>query len=325
MKAIVYRRYGPPEVLLVEDQEAPRFADDGILVRVEASSVNAVDWHLMRGKPYIARLTSGLRRPKSSAVGVDVAGYVEAVGRNVTHVRPGDAVFGARSGAFAELVSGRTFSVKPAGLTFEEAAAVPVAGTTALQAVRDHGHVKPGERVLVTGAGGGVGTFAVQIATASGAAVTAVTGPTKMATVSSLGADRVVSHEQFRSELVRSRERFDVVIDVAGDRSLRELGRVLVPRGTVVMVGPGRGDWLGPVARILAARVRSRLSAKRFGSFLATVTRDDLLVLKELIEAGKVRPVIDRVYPLAEAAEAIRYVETGGACGKVVIKIGNGG
>ena len=241
MQAIIHRRYGGPEALSLEDVEPPTVADDGVLVRVHAASVNAFDWHMLRGKPYIARLTEGLRGPKDPAMGVDTAGVVEAVGSSVTHVRPGDEVVGARNGAFAEIVAGRTFVQKPAGITFVAAAAVPMAGCTALQALRDQGRVAPGQHVLVTGAGGGVGTFAVQIARALGATVTAVTSPSKVDLIGSLGADRVIDHT--RADALARGSRYDLIVDIAGDRSLRALQRALSPDGTIVLVGPGRGDW----------------------------------------------------------------------------------
>jgi NADPH:quinone reductase-like Zn-dependent oxidoreductase len=319
MKAIIHRRYGGPDALDVVEIEEPTVGADQVLVHVRASSVNAYDWHMLRGKPYIARVGEGFRRPKSVSMGVDASGVVEAVGDNVTDLQPGDEVYGARNGAFAEYVAGRSFAAKPAGLGFEQAAAVPTAGCTALQAIRDKANVKPGQRVLVIGAGGGVGTFAVQIAKALGAEVTAVTSPTKADLAESIGADRAIGHG--RTDLTLGGPRYDAIIDVASDRSLRELGRALGPRGTLVLVGPGRGQLIGPVARVVTAAIRSRLGKQTFSPFLAKVTKDDLLALSGMIDSGSIKPVIDRTYPLSEVADAVKYVEDGRARGKVVIAI----
>ena len=319
MKAIVHRRYGPPEVLEYTEVDEPEVIDDGVLVRVRAASVNAFDWHMLRGKPYVARSDGGLRRPKSTAFGIDAAGIVEAVGPNVTHVKPGDEVYGGRYGAFAEYVCGRNFVAKPRNVTCEEAAAVPMAGVTALQAIRDKARVQPGQRLLVTGASGGVGTFAVQIAKAFGAHVTGLTQTEKLDFVRSLGADEVIDHRV--GDFTRGSQRFDVVLDVGGYRRLRDLKRVLAPDGTLVLVGPGRGEWIGPIAHVITAVVRSRLGKQHMRPFLANTTHGDLLALKDLIEAGKVRPVIDRTYPLSETAAAIRYLEAGNVRGKVVLTV----
>lgn len=318
MKAILHTTYGPPERLLAADIERPMPAADGVLVRVHAASVNAYDWHMIRGKPYITRPGEGLRRPKDQATGVDASGTVEAVGSGVDHVRVGDRVFGARNGAFAEYVSGRTFVRMPAGLTFEEAAAVPTAGCTALQAIRNKAKLQAGQRVLITGAGGGVGTFAVQIGKAFGAHVTAETGSSKADLVASLGADQVI--ERGRDDLVAAGP-FDAIVDVGGGRPLGYLGRALGPGGTLVIVGPGQGNWLGPIAHLASGVIRSRMGSRRFRPFLASVTRDDLVVLRELIEAGKVRSVIDSAYSIDDVAKAVRRVEEGSACGKVVIRV----
>ncbi len=318
MRAIVHDSYGPPELLRLRDVPKPRVDADRALVRVRAASVNAVDWRRVRGSPFVVRVDSGLWRPRTGLVGVDVAGEVEAVGGDVTDLRPGDEVYGVRNGAFAEYVSGRTFVPKPLNLSFEQAAAVPVAGCTALQAVRDRGRIGPGQRVLVNGAGGGVGTFAVQIAKAFGADVTAVTSTANLDLVRSLGAERVIDYT--REDFTTCGELYDVVIDVAGTPSLSACRRAVTPDGTLVLVGAGKGG-AGPVGRLVAASVRSRVLKQRVVQFLAEVTKDDLLVLKGLIEAGSVTPVIDRTYPLADAVEAIRHVESGRARGKVVITI----
>lgn len=319
MKAYVRNRYGSPDVLKLQEVDKPEVTDEGVLVRVRATSVNAHDWHMLRGKPYIARMGEGLRRPKSTVLGIDVAGTVEAVGANVTNLKPGDEVFGSRSGAFAEYVSGRNMVPMPKGITFEQAAAVSVAGQTALQGLRDKGAIQAGQRVLINGAGGGVGTFAVQIAKALGAEVTGVTSMKNVDMVRSIGADEVVDYT--RDDFTRSGQRYDLILDVGGNRSLSAMRRALTPEGTVVMVAPSPGQWTGPVARILGAVVTSRFARQKVRPFLSTVSKDDLLVLKELIEAGKVTPVIDRTYPFDEIPEAIRYVEAGHAQGKVVITL----
>ncbi|MGH2473503.1 MAG: NAD(P)-dependent alcohol dehydrogenase [Candidatus Limnocylindria bacterium] len=322
MKAIVYEKYGSPDVLQLKDIDRPVIDDDSILVRVRAASINAYDWHMMRGSPYLVRMMAGLRKPKSSAMGVDMAGQVEAVGKNVTKFRPGDEVFGARHGALAEYVSGtdKSFFVpKPAGITYEQAAAVNMAGTTALQGLRDKGQIKPGQRVLINGASGGVGTFAVQIAKAFGAHVTAVCSTRNVEQARSLGADEVIDYT--KEDFTRSGRRWDVILDVAASGSLSSRTRVLEPNGTLVGVGAADGGYrtTSIVAGLLETAVRSRFGKQKMPFFLAKNSKEDLLVLKELIEAGKVRPVIDRTYPLAETAEAIRYLETGHARAKVVI------
>ena len=323
MKAIVRERYGSAEVLELKDVDMPVVDDDSMLVRVRAASINAYDWHMMRGSPYLVRMVAGLRRPKSSAMGLDVAGQVEAVGRNVTQFRPGDQVFGARTGSLAEYVRGtdKSFLVpKPAGLTFEQAAAVNMAGTTALQALRDKGQIKPGQRVLINGASGGVGTFAVQIAKAFGAHVTAVCSTGNVEQARSLGADEVIDYT--KQDFTRSGQRYDLIVDIASTGSLSSRTRVLEPNG--ILVGVGSADDAGTpsiVAGLLETAVRSRLGSQKMPFFLAKNSKEDLLVLSELIEAGKVRPVIDRTYPLSETAEAIRYVEAGHARAKVVITV----
>jgi NADPH:quinone reductase-like Zn-dependent oxidoreductase len=319
MKAIVKDRYGSPDVLEVGDVDKPELTDEAVLVRVRASSVNAHDWHMLRGMPYLARLSEGFRRPKERMLGIDVAGIAEAVGANVTHVKPGDAVFGSRYGAFAEYVSGKTIVPMPAGITFEQAAAAPTAGQTALQGLRDHGALQPGQRVLINGAGGGVGTFAVQIAKALGAEVTAVTRTKYVEMVRSIGADEVVDYEG--DDFVRRSGSYDLILDVGGNRRLSAMRHKLTPTGRVVMVAPQPGQWIGPIARIVGAMITTRLGAKPARAFLAIPNKDDLLALKELIEAGKVTPVIDRTYPFDEIPQAVRYVEEGDAGGKVVISM----
>ncbi len=240
MHAIVNDRYGPPDVLGVRDIDQPTLTDDGVLVRVHATSINAFDWHTMRGKPYIARLDGGLRRPKTHVLGLDVAGVVEAAGPAVVGLKVGDRVFGSRLGAFAEYVNGRNFVPMPTTLTFEEAAAVPTAGLTALQGLRDKGGIQPGQRVLINGAGGGVGTFAVQIAKSFGADVTATTSTANLDLIHSLGADTVIDHT--RDDVTKGSSRFDLILDCGGNHSLAKLRRVLTPTGTIVIVAPGPGQ-----------------------------------------------------------------------------------
>jgi NADPH:quinone reductase-like Zn-dependent oxidoreductase len=327
MKAIRYHRYGGPDVLELQDVDAPEAGDGEVLVRVRAASVNPLDWHFMRGAPYLVRAMAGLSRPKPSAtrLGADMAGSVEAVGQNVTGFQPGDEVFGGleERGTLAEYISVRADAVvlpKPAGLTFGQAAAVPVAAFTALQALRDHGRVQPGQKVLVNGASGGVGTFAVQIAKALGAEVTGVCSTANVEMVASIGADQVIDYT--REDFTQARRRYDLLIDVAGNRSLAETRRVLVPKGVLVVVGgPDKGRWIGPFGRTIRMLLQSPAVSQRMVSFLAHQNRDDLAVLRELLDAGQVTPVIDRTYALNEVAEAVRYLETGHARGKVVITV----
>ena len=322
MRAFVSNRYGSPDVMKLGEVDRPEVTEESALVRVRATSVNAFDWHMLRGKPYLARLGEGLRSPKTTVLGLDVAGVVEAVGEKVTHVKPGDHVFGSRTGAFAEYISGRNMVLMPNGITFEQAAAVPTAGQTALVGLRDKGEIKAGQRILINGAGGGVGTFAVQIAKAFGAEVTAVTSTRNLDMVRSIGADHVVDYT--REDFTRSRERYDLIFDIGGNRSLSRTRRVLTPDGTLVLVAPGRGQWIGPIVRVLGAVVTTRFRRQRVRPFLAPVSRDNLLVLKELIEAGKITPVIDRTYPFDEIPDAVRHVERGHVGGKVVITVSGG-
>jgi NADPH:quinone reductase-like Zn-dependent oxidoreductase len=327
VKAIRYDRYGPPEVLELRDIDMPVAGDDEVLVRVRAASVNPLDWHFMRGAPYLVRLAAGLSRPKAGTgrLGADMAGTVEAVGKNVTGFTPGDEVFGGLEdrGTLAEYVSVRqdgAVLTKPDRLTFEQAAAVPVAAFTALQALRDKGRVQSGHQVLVNGASGGVGTFAVQIAKAFGAEVTGVCSTANVELAASIGADRVIDYT--RDDFTQARQRYDLVIDIAGNRTLAETQRVLVPKGVLVAVGgPDRGRWIGPLGRSARMVALSPAVSQRLVSFLAHQSQADLAVLRELIQAGKVTPVIDRTYSLSRAAEAIGYLEQGHARGKVVITV----
>jgi NADPH:quinone reductase-like Zn-dependent oxidoreductase len=325
MRAIRFDRYGPPSVLELRDVDMPAVGDDEVLVRVRAASVNPLDWHFMRGEPYLVRMLAGVSRPKPGArmLGADMAGSVETVGRNVTEFQPGDEVFGGLDdrGTLAEYISVRQDGAmlpKPAGLTFEQAASVPVAAVTALQALRDKGHVQPGQKVLVNGASGGVGTFAVQIAKALGAEVTGVCSPRNVEMVATIGADQVIDYTQ--QDFTTGKRRYELVADIAGNRSLRETRGVLVPKGALVVVGgPNKGRWTGPAGRMVRLALLSPVVSQRMVSFLAHQNKRDLAVLRELLETGKVRPVIDRTYPLTEVAEAIGYLERGHATGKVVI------
>jgi len=327
MKAIRYYRYGPPDVLELRDIGRPAVGDDEVLVRVRAASVNPLDWHFMRGTPYLVRAIAGLSRPKASAtrLGADMAGSVEAVGKNVTEFRPGDEVFGGLEdrGTLAEYISIRQDAVllkKPANITFEQAASVPVAGCTAVQALRDKGRVRPGQKVLVNGASGGVGTFTVQLAKAFGAEVTGVCSTKNVEIVASIGADQVIDYTQ--EDFTRAGRRYDLLVDIAGNRTLAETRRVLVPTGVLVAVGgPNKGRWLEPLGRSVGMVLLSPAVSQRMTFFLAHLNRADLAVLRELLEAGKVRPVIDRTYPLGECAEAIGYLEQGHAVGKVAITV----
>jgi NADPH:quinone reductase-like Zn-dependent oxidoreductase len=321
MKAIVYHEYGSPDVLKCEETDKPTIGDDEVLIRVRAASVNPLDWHLMRGEPYIIRAMSGLRKPKPTRPGVDLAGQVEAAGRNVTQFQPGDEVFGASTGAFAEYVcvGENKLVLKPANLTFQQAAAVPVAAISALQGLRDKGRIQPGQKVLINGAAGGVGTFAVQIAKSFGAHVTGVCSTRNVDLVRSIGADHVIDYTQ--EDFTQSGQRYDLVYDCVGNHSLSAFRRVMTSRGNYVMVGGPAGRWIGPMDRALKALLLSLFVSQKLSMFLASTNKEDLVVLKELIEAKKVTPVIDRSYTLSEVPEAVRYSEEGHARGKVVITL----
>jgi NADPH:quinone reductase-like Zn-dependent oxidoreductase len=321
MKAIVHERYGRPDVLELRDVDMPVVEDDQVLVRVHASSVNPVEWYGVTG-PYFARIGNGLRRPKSTSVGADLAGRVEAVGRDVKDFQPGDEVFGTGAGAWAEYACARNTRIarKPANLSLEEAAAVPIAGITALQALRDKGRVQPGQRVLINGASGGVGTFAVQIAKAFGAHVTAVCSTGNVDQVRSLGADRVVDYT--REDFTRRAERHDLMLDVAGSRSFFAFRRVLTPEAIVVLVGgPMTYRGLGPLPHLARTLLASKGRSQTVTFFVAKITNEDLGFLRELLEAGTVRPVVDRRYELSNAPDALRYLGERHARGKVVISV----
>ncbi len=321
MKAVVYCDYGSPDVLKLEDIEKPVPGDDQVLVRVRAASVNPLDWHYMRGTPYVMRMDAGLRKPKDTRLGVDFAGTVEAVGKNVTEFKPGDEVFGGRTGAFAEYVAipERRLARKPQNMTFEQAASVPIAAITALQALRDKGKVQPGQKVLINGASGGVGTFAVQIAKSLGAHVTGVSSTRNVELVRSIGADQVIDYT--REDFTQGGQRYDVIVDMVGNHSLSAYRRVLKPKGIYVMVGGPKGRWIAPLDGVAQMFVYSAFVDQEFVFLLAQISKEDLTILRELMEAGKVTPVIDRRYTLNEVPEAIRYLEEGHARGKVVISV----
>ena len=333
MRAIVYREYGSPDVLELKDIDQPVPEDNEVLVRVRASSVNRLDSHLMRGSPYVARLQAGLRKPKDTVLGADVAGQVEAVGKHVTKFRPGDEVFGSLFGhgfgAFAEYVSASDefLELKPANLSFDQAAAVPVAALTALQGLRDHGRIASGQKVLIIGASGGVGTFAVQIAKSFGAEVTGVCSTRNVEMVRSIGADQVIDYTQ--EDFTQAGQRYDLIFETAGSHSPSEIRRALTSKGTLVLIGHGgsEGRWIGPFGRMIRALVLSRFVSQRMASYTAkpnyssAPNKRDLATLKQLIEGGKITPVIDRTYSLSETPEAIRYLAEGHARGKVVITV----
>ena len=323
MKAIVQDTYGSTDVLEFRDIDKPEIAADEVLIRMRAAGVDRAVVHLMTGLPYPVRLAgSGLRVPKAPVRGREVAGVVAAVGTDVTRFQPGDEVFGIGEGAFAEYAraSERKLAHRPANLTAEQAATVAVSALTALQGLRDHGHVQPGQQVLIIGASGGVGTFAVQLAKAFGAVVTAVCGAAKAELVRSLGADQVIDYT--RADFADGGHRYDVILDVGGHASLARLRRALAPKGTLVIAGGETGGrWLDGTDRQLRALVLSRFVSQKLTTFICKENHEDLIVLKELIEAGQVVPAIDRAYPLTEAPRAIRYLEQGQARGKVVITV----
>jgi NADPH:quinone reductase-like Zn-dependent oxidoreductase len=323
MKAIVYRCYGSPDVLKVENIAKPSAADKRMLVKVHAASVNPLDWHYMRGEPYLMRLGVGIGTPDDIHMGVDFSGTVVSVGKDVTRFKPGDEVFGGRDGAFGEYVSVAekgSVAIKPANITFEQAAAVPIAAVTALQALRDKGKIQPGQTVLINGASGGVGTFAVQIAKSYGAKVTGVCSTRNLALVRSLGADRVIDYTQ--EDFTKGSQRYDLIIDTVSTHSLSDYRRALNPHGSLVIVGSlDRGRWLGPLAGTIDAWLYSPFVSQKFIFLFAQLNPEDLDVLRDLMREGKITPVIDRQYALSEVPEAIRYLEQGHARGKVVVTV----
>ena len=322
MKAIVRDKYGPPDGVELQEVEKPELTDDGLLVRVRAASVNRVDWYDVTGTPWIARPMTGLRGPKSRFTGRDFAGTVEAVGKDVTDLRPGDEVFGGKrgGGSFAGYVGvPADVARKPAGLTFEEAAAVPVAALTALQGLRDHGQLQPGQKVLVNGASGGVGTFAVQIAKALGAEVTGVCSTRNVEQARSLGADHVIDYTGV--DFTRTGERYDLILDIAGSKSWSQCRRVLNPNAILVIVGAEGSRLMGPLGHIAKVRLGALRGSQKAVFFVANFNGPDLAVLSDLLETGKVKPVVERRYELVEVADALRYMGEGHARGKIVIGV----
>src|SRR6266581_1466662 len=325
MKAIVYTQYGSPDVLQLKEVEKPAPNDGEILVKIHAASANPLDWHLMRASPFFVRLEGGLRKPKDPRLGADIAGRVEAVGNNVTQFQPGDEVFGAWTGSFAEYASvpENRVALKPTKSSFEEAAAIPVAAITALQGLRDKGQIQSGQKVLVNGASGGVGTFAVQIAKSFGTEVTGVCSTRNLDMVRSIGADHVIDYTQ--EDFTRGNQRYDLIYDLVGNHSFSERRNILKPNGICVLAGVGGaglhpGMW-GRVLGNFATVFKSKFASQKFIFYIAKLTKDDLNVLRDLMQSGKVAPIIDRTYKMSETQAALRYLEEGHAHGKVVIDI----
>jgi NADPH:quinone reductase-like Zn-dependent oxidoreductase len=322
MKAIFYSCYGSPDVLEFTELEKPEPLDDEVLIKVHAASVNPYDWHFMRGSPYVMRLMSGLGAPDDKGLGADFAGTVEAIGKDVSRFKPGDEVFGAASGAFAEYVIKResgSVVLKPAGVSFEQAASIPIAAITALQALRDRGKIKSAQKVLINGASGGVGTFAVQIAKSFGAEVTGVCSTRNLEMVKSIGADHVFDYK--KEDYTESGEQFDLIVDLVGNHGLLKNRRVLSPNGIMVIVGGPKGNWIGPMMGMIKAPLLSLFVEQQFLDLLAELRQEDLTLLGELIETGKILPVIDKRFELSKVPDAIRYSETGRARGKIIINL----
>lgn len=320
MKAVVQRSYGTPEALALEEIDRPTVGEDQVLIRMRAASLNGYDWHMLRGKPYLVRLRSGLRRPRNVVPGVDIAGTVEAVGANATRFAPGDEVFGPANGAFAEYAAAgeSNYAIKPKSVSFEHAAALPMAATTALQALRDKGQVEAGQKVMIVGASGGVGTFAVQIAKAFGAKVTAVCSSGNVDTAKAIGADRVIDYT--KQDFAAAGDRHDLIIYVNGRRSLADGRSLLAPAGRLVVVGGEiRGNWIGPLLSAFKPTAASLFRTQKMLPMLAHYQAADLAYVAELTATGQVTPVIDRTYPLNDVAEALRYLGEGHARGKIVI------
>src|SRR6266705_3044393 len=328
MKAILLTQYGSPDILQFKEVEKPVPKDGEILVKIHAASANPLDWHLMRGAPFLARLAGGLRKPKDPRLGADIAGRVESVGNNVTQFQPGDEVFGAWTGSFAEhaAVPENRLALKPTNSSFEEAAAVPVAAITALQGLRDKGQIQSGQKVLVNGASGGVGTFAVQIAKVFGAEVTGVCSTRNVDLVRSIGADHVIDYTQ--EDFTRNGQHYDLIYDTVGNRSVSDRQRVLTPNGICILAGIGGAGLhegqLMRIAGVLKANLLSRFVRQKFVGYGTKLDKEDLKLLSDLMQTGKVTPVIDRTYKLSETAEAMRYFEEGHARGKVVIIVEQG-
>jgi NADPH:quinone reductase-like Zn-dependent oxidoreductase len=323
MKAAVNRCYGPPEVVRIENIARPIAGDHDLVIHVHASSVNPLDWHYLLGEPYVMRPSAGWGSPNDVYLGTDFAGTVESVGKLVTKFKPGDEVFGGGDGAFAQYIRAaddKGVALKPANVSFEEAAAAPVAGITALQALRDAGKLQAGQKVLVNGAGGGVGTFAVQIAKAMGATVTAVTNTGSLQMVQSLGADHVIDYS--REDFTRGAERYDLIFDLSGNHSMGEYSRVLTPTGIFVMGGDtDKGHWIGPLAGMGREMIEAKFAKVHFEAFFADLKQTDMIALADLMASGKVKPVIDRRYSLDQIVDAISYQITGHARGKVIVTI----
>lgn len=322
MKAIVYTNYGSSNNLQLKELDKPIPKDNEVLLKVHTASVNPMDWHFMRGTPYVLRIQAGLRKPKNNRLGVDVAGTVEAVGKDVTEFKPGDEVFGGCDGAFAEYVYAieKAFVIKPKNMTFKQAAAVPISAFTALQGLRDQGQIEPGQKVLINGAAGGVGTFAVQIAKSFGAIVTGVCSTRNVEMVRSIGADHIIDYTL--ENFTRSEQQYDLIFDAVGNHSLTDCRRVLDSSGILVLVGvPDKGRFLGPLSRSLRALVLSRFVRQKMVMLFAVRKKADLQIIQELLSSGKMTPVIDQCYTLNDVPEALRYLEEGHAKGKIVIDV----
>jgi len=327
MKAYVHHDFGSPDVLRLEEIDKPRPKDNQLLIRVRGVSMNPLDWHYMEGTPYLGRLFEfGILKPANPRLGVDYAGTVEAVGKDITQFKPGDDVYGNRFGAFAEYIcaTDKGLALKPANLTFEQAASIPVAGVTALQGLRDKGKLQPGQKVLINGASGGVGTFAVQLAKSFGAEVTGVCSGRNAELVRALGADHVIDYT--KDDFTKGAQRYDVILDNVGNRSVLECTRVLNPQGKLVMIGGGGPEdqgFIGPLINPLKMVVLKRFVSQEVGAMLAQMNAKDLTLLADLIQAGKITPVIDKTYPFSQLPDAMRYLETGRARGKVVVTVGD--
>ncbi len=321
MKDIVYCDYGGPDILKLVDVAKPVPNDNQALVKVRAASVNPLDWHYMRGEPYVMRLGSGLRKPTDIRLGVDFAGVVEAVGKNVTEFKPGDEVFGGRTGAFAQYICAteKALVLKPDNMTLEQAASVQIAGLTALQGLRDKGKLQPGQRVLINGASGGVGTYAVQIAKTLGVHVTGVCSTRNVEMVRSIGADHVIDYT--KEDFTKGTERYDVILDLVGNHGLLAVRRALTPEGKYVMIGGQKGRWLAPMDTVLRAFLLSPFVSQQMGFMISKHSKEDLTFLRDLMQSGKLTPVIDKTYPLSQLPEAIAYLETGRARGKIAITL----